>query len=363
MCVCVYVCEERPRQRLYSVPTIAFMLTYSCVSHPIPFHPIPSQTLQLLLRTIPLSVLLGYLKEFDSSMTGAWSSGTGMAGVGGSLFYIAVYSGIGLSNQAVFLILLPTVLVYWITFKYISRPSLLLQAHVNAAGSPSSQSSGTDDATASLLHPSHQKNVDIDYSDDSDSLELESAVAEQTSFSPESAWDRTLRVLKHVFSPALQLGLVYFFEYVVSVGCAAIANPHPKEGDWFHENAFELLAFCYQLGVLMSRSSISFIQIKRIEWLTVLQGINFGLWMLHSAYDFLPLWLQFILMVYVGLLGGAMYVNVFFLLVEEDYEASDKELGINITALFINLGIVFAAIFNIVMDKTFFADEVKASDN
>jgi len=76
----------------------------------------------------------------------------------------------------------------------------------------------------------------------------------------------------------------------------------------------------------------------------------------------MPLALQFVLMVYVGLLGGAMYVNVFFLLVEDkQLDAKDQELGINITAIFINVGIVAASLFEILMDKTFLASQVALS--
>jgi len=78
----------------------------------------------------------------------------------------------------------------------------------------------------------------------------------------------------------IQLAAVYFFEYVVSVGFAAVANPKHKDANgnvesqsWFQEHAFELLAFCYQVGVLISRSSISIIQVRKIWILTTLQGL------------------------------------------------------------------------------------------
>jgi battenin len=61
---------------------------------------------------------------------------------------------------------------------------------------------------------------------------------------------------------------------------------------------------------------------------------------------------QFVLMVYVGLLGGAMYVNVFALLVEDvRIPTVDRELGINFVAIFVNVGIVAASLFEILLDK------------
>lgn len=44
-------------------------------------------------------------------------------------------------------------------------------------------------------------------------------------------------------------------------------------------------------------------------------------------------------MIYVGLLGGASYVNIFYILLNDDkYPEKDRELCINIAALFITVG-------------------------
>ena len=47
------------------------------------------------------SVILGYLKFYPTALTGAWSSGTGMAGIGGSALYLLL-AFLGLSNTAIF---------------------------------------------------------------------------------------------------------------------------------------------------------------------------------------------------------------------------------------------------------------------
>ena len=44
-------------------------------------------------------------------------------------------------------------------------------------------------------------------------------------------------------------------------------------------------------------------------------------------------------MIYVGLLGGASYVNIFYILLNNSkYPEKDRELCINIAALFITVG-------------------------
>lgn len=138
-------------------------------------------------------------------------------------------------------------------------------------------------------------------------------------------------------------------------GAADANDDDDDEGkkDFFEEHAYEILAFCYQLGVLFSRSSLSFVRIRRIWLLTGLQGANFALWLLQDEYRFLPLWAQFPLMVFVGLLGGAMYVNVFALMVDDaSIPKEDKEFGINVVGIWNNVGIMSSSVFDLIMDAT-----------
>ena len=59
-------------------------------------------------------------------------------------------------------------------------------------------------------------------------------------------------------------------------------------------------------------------------------------------------------MIFVGLLGGAMYVNVFYLLVKDRRLAreEEQELAINLTAIGINVGIVLSSVLEIVLLNT-----------
>lgn len=64
-------------------------------------------------------------------------------------------------------------------------------------------------------------------------------------------------------------------------------------------------------------------------------------------------------MVYVGLLGGGSYVNIFYLVLNDPkILASDRELCINITAIFVNVGITLSSAFILVMDNTFLKHNV-----
>jgi len=74
------------------------------------------------------SVLLGYMPRFPEKAVGHWSTGTGIAGVGGVLLYMLLSSTSvfgtstncrkpsGLGNQVIFFLLLPTAVIYGAAF-------------------------------------------------------------------------------------------------------------------------------------------------------------------------------------------------------------------------------------------------------
>lgn len=431
------------------------------------------------------SVLLGFLREFDPALMGAWSSGTGMAGILGTLSYLLMFSVIGLSNRTIFISLLPFTLVYWVAFRYVSRThrrrqkaakaeaAREAQADALAAGrdghvrtssisvvmkptspSASRHASSTGDAKAKakqkkgaytdvavstiIVHPDDEDDRDaaaaldagimrksslssalgsprarnssphhassatltllnheaspqpgehgrfssldgssgkgrgLDVDDEDANFDADAdadtdtdangdayeTLEQQQFYASERGLARTWRVTKIVASPGFQLASVYFFEYMVSVGFASKANPHASPDDWWATNAYELLAFCYQVGVFFARSSVSLLQIRRIEILTTLQALQFVLWFIHATHPFLPLWLQLCDMIIVGLLGGLMYVNTFYLLVKEKrLRKADQELGINLVAISINVGIVVSSVLEIVLFTTMLKDD------
>ncbi len=88
--------------------------------------------------------------------------------------------------------------------------------------------------------------------------------------------------------------------YVASVGCADRANPK-NSNSVVVRNAYAILSFCYQSGVLVSRSSLSFARFRRNQlWIhSTLQGANLLFWLAIAKYQFLNVWVQFVAMVWV----------------------------------------------------------------
>lgn len=380
------------------------------------------------------SATLGYLRKYPAEMVSGWSSGTGWAGVGGSGLYLGLVA-IGLSNQMIFLLMIPLVLIYWIAFFYIliepkqPSPSHTIQdpssrTQIENPEEPSSligsrRNSFTDStdgtitsATAIIVAPSastlarSRANSDLSsgisnqtsvryininannfstpsfisaitpsvgsledenrslLSDPNDSVDsvtvtIHSRVPDLQMSPPETQIQRFVRCSNLVGWWAIQLLLVYFFEYYIQTGGADKANKNVDDSNnWEYENSFALLAFCYQLGVLLSRSSLQFFKVTVIEVVTVLQGLNFVFWLVQDSFKLVDIWFQFVIMVYVGLLGGLSYVNTFYIILNGNWiSGRDKEYCINLTTISINLGIILSAGFTLIAENTWLSDE------
>jgi battenin len=73
----------------------------------------------------------------------------------------------------------------------------------------------------------------------------------------------------------LNLGLVYFLEYMCLTSfaeriVAKINLDHPeRKDDYLFKHGYVVFTFCYQIGVFLSRSSLSIVKIKRVVIVTL----------------------------------------------------------------------------------------------
>ncbi|XP_064599825.1 battenin-like isoform X2 [Liolophura sinensis] len=234
------------------------------------------------------NVTLGYLHKFPSKLVNAWSSGTGMAGVLGSSLFIIFDCSVGTEsgdeqqlrrlNKMAFLLTTPVVLIYWLAYFVVIHEPGYSPDLFSRTNINVQHAQVEDSEDAPLLAGQIPTN-------DSEVIE-------------ESRCHRYIRCLKLIL--------------------------------WLALNA----------GVFVSRSSVQLVQIRRVDVLSALQLINMVVWITDVHYKFIPVYLLPALMIYVGLLGGASYVNIFYLLLnEEKYPPRDRELCVNLAALFVTLGI------------------------
>jgi battenin len=378
----VYCLNTSTNARFYAV-TISFLLGYAILASSVYFNFWISITAIIAIGgacSFGESLLLGYMKNYPSSVTGGWASGTGMAGVGGSayylLFWLLLHDHFGLNcTNSLFIIfasLIPLTIIYLLVFMFgptrpvgmkggcsctdrdnnYVNPLIINDGRSDGVVESNTMREDKTDSTPLLRGTDDSTGNNENYTESSN---------ERNSQRPnlnEPYWTRICRLLRSVLSVSIQLGLVYFFEYVASVAFAIHAPSYVLNGGWWCDHGYTVLQFCYQSGVLLSRSSLSFFRIKNIKIITITQGINFIGWYLNAQYHYLPTGFQIVWMIWVGCMGGCMYVNVFANLVDDQtIKNSDRELSINLVAFSMNIGIVCSAIFQLIADNTFLSHD------
>ncbi|CCG22619.1 Yhc3 protein [Candida orthopsilosis Co 90-125] len=155
----------------------------------------------------------------------------------------------------------------------------------------------------------------------------------------------------------IPLSMVYISEYVINQGIApTLLYPLEDLPRWLftsYRDIYVVYGFLYQLGVFISRSSISFgIRIKRLYLLSVLQFVNVIITIIQSVYDFpfTSIWLLLILILYEGLLGGFSYVNT-FVSVSEGVPKTKREFSMGCVSVSDGLGIAIAGCINLWLEK------------
>ena len=174
--------------------------------------------------------------------------------------------------------------------------------------------------------------------------------------------ESAISVIKRTGLLMSNLALVYYFEYVITTGlpvaiAGQIKQMHPKnEKGFVLTNAFIIFNFCYQIGVFISRSSLSILKIERVWIVTTLQFLNFLFWFSNSFHMYVTsIYVYFVHMVFVGLMGGASFVNVIYQLKNsQKLQKTEKELAMNLLSMFDDLGILSAAITALILTLTAF---------
>jgi len=269
--------------------------------------------------------MLGYLRNFPDNYVSGWGSGTGLAGVVGALL-ILLFKIYDVQTKTLYLVISPICFLYLLAFlitqklykKYINNKDVKIYEEDIVKLSDS-------DDTGNV---SQNKNLNL---------------------------KNVVKVFKKGHRFIVNLALVYFLEYVVLSGlCDRIA----KKGyvNDFKDTQYELFSLSYQIGVFISRSSLFIVKhIKFVEIFTIFQFINLVIWIVEFYTGFITsAYLAFGHLVFVGLMGGSAYVGCFyFLLNSKEIHDNMKELGVNIAAIFNDVGILSSSITILILDNSF----------
>ncbi|XP_011601874.2 battenin [Takifugu rubripes] len=262
---------------------------------------------------------------FSRDVLGGWGSGTGGAGVAGALLYSALTQA-GLSPR----ITLLTMLV--VPFSMILSYFCLLVF-------PTRLSHWKPSMNDCLVSCSEERERLIEGADEG--REEEQEKPEAVTPEPLSLTEKR-DIIRSLLKFMFPLGLVYFAEYFINQGLMELLYfpnfflSHAEQYRWYQT--------LYQLGVLVSRSSLCCVKIRKLWLLALLQILNAVLLLFAVGYQFLPsAWLVFVIILYEGLLGGAAYVNTFFFISKEAKDRQ-REFSMSTASVGDSFGIALAAL-------------------
>ena len=189
-------------------------------------------------------------------------------------------------------------------------------------------------------------NAEVEIDDTSDNVKL--------------TWANFVTIWNKGGSLMSNLAVVYYFEYVITTGFTQgttdnIEIKYPERiGTYAYTNAFVLFNFCYQTGVFMSRSSLAVVKIEKVWILSAIQAVFFTLFLVNSF----TIWLSsiealWVIMIFVGLMGGASYVNVVYRIRNSDrLDRNEKELTMVMSTVFNDIGMLAASITALILTTT-----------
>lgn len=265
---------------------------------------------------------------FSRDVVGGWGSGTGGAGVAGALLYSGLTQA-GLSPQVTLLAMLVVPVAMLLSyFLLLLPPPSLPQWRVRE-----------EEYTA--VSSEDRRALMEGLEEEEEEEEEKSTPAEARAVGPLS-FPEKLHVIRGLLRFVLPLGLVYFAEYFINQGLMELL--YFPELFLSHAEQYRWYQTLYQVGVLVSRSSLCCVKIRNLWALALLQVVNAVLLLFAVRFLFLPsAWLVFVIVVYEGLLGGAAYVNTFYFISQETGDRH-REFAMAAASMGDSMGIALAGL-------------------
>lgn len=252
---------------------------------------------------------LALTAKHSSSVVGAWSSGTGAAGIAGAGAYLLLKNVLNLSSKQCFLICSPLPLLLVTIYRLVLHQPDEFQRLPN----------------------DEQASTDVENDTIQQSSQHEHGITKQ-----QYIWTLLSTYM-------LPLALVYFCEYLINQGVFGTLTKFRNKKHYNISRTYSAFQFVYQIGVFISRSSLSFIKIPALWLLAMLQVLNLIFFILSSIFVLLPNRNTAILLIFwEGLLGGGTFVNAFYRLRTETPE-SLREWCLATTTIADTTGISLAA--------------------
>ena len=340
-----------------------------------------NQTLAFLLTLIPTIIMgtgqslgeatfLGYLRTFPEDYISGWSTGTGIAGILAailSLTFKLISENFDLKN--LYIIISPVTILFFFAYYTTHKIKSNIDAQNLKEETDTSNTSNNINETEQ-----ERKTVEAFGSQDINipnrpSDLLNENVKEQrftdVSLNEQLTWKNFKLGFKYGKRYILNMFFVYFLEYSVCTGFCERANYFKyvdSKGNFYENAQYETFLLFYQIGVVLSRSSLFlFKHLKFVELLNIIQLCNFTFWFLEALIGLISIdWICFITLIFLGLCGGGVYVGCFyFVLNEPNIPPVYKELCMNIATLFNDFGVLLSSLLCVIFDNTFMKEPLK----
>ena len=258
---------------------------------------------------------LAFSSYYTKVVISFWSSGTGMAGLAGSLAYAGM-TQLGLSSKTTLLLLLSVGLIWAISFWVI----LLMPEQAKICCNRSNHGENE-----SLLGDESRNNSQQD----------------RVSYMPLLS---KLEMMKPLLRFMVPLFLVYLAEYTINQGLYELLYydtwlKQAQQYRWYQVD--------YQLAVFISRSSIQLVALKNILVPTFIQWGILVLLIVEASVPFMKhIWITLGIVFLEGLCGGAVYVNA-FTMISETSTAGNREFRMGAASMADSFGITLAGLISI----------------
>ena len=285
----------------------------------------------------------------------AWSSGTGAAGILGSVYYLVFSSFLPTRTVIYFVLVIPCIMsaAFWGCL-YIPQVVLLklpvLQVYKRSRLKKS-------ESEEQLLDEDTEENNDNN--EDSNSVAMTSSTVVPKEKVTTSKVNNTkhksefvqflirLLFIRKLLRYMVPLFIVYVFEYMINQGLFELL--YYNDACFDQDVQYRLYQMLYQVGVFVSRSSISLFRIRYLWVMSFLQVCNFVLLYCEAELQFIPfILLTCCVVLFEGLLGGGTYGNAFYR-VHNEVDKSRVEFSMGVVSLADSFGISFAGFISIVI--------------
>ena len=293
------------------------------------------------------STFLGLTHYYGAGSLAGWGSGTGGAGLAGAGLYVFLTETLGLTVKVSLLLSAGLPGIMGISFFWVLPLEPLQKGP---------QTRKEYQAVAAVEEEAMDMDV-AEGNDDEDRRGSRDGMLPRRSFTRVEPEDKnsishTLRRLQVLVVPYMvPLCMVYIAEYTINQGVAPTLL-FPLKATPFKEfrSFYPIYSFLYQLGVFISRTSITFFRVRDLYTPSILQVVNFAVLTLHALFYFIPsVWIVFLIIFWEGLLGGTVYVNCFASILEEVPE-EDREFSLSSATVSDSGGIFLAGIIGSLME-------------